>query len=127
MEQRLKNLWLATLFFWALHIVEEMLTGFQNYDTGIVFLATHLGTSTTIVYLVIQAFGVAILILPFFLSFKILLLRIIFSLIFLFEWTHIFSAISGRGYYPGFWTAIPLVIIGLFFWKNSLLRFKETR
>ena len=42
---------------------------------------------------------------------------VVLGIIFAVELTHLWEALASGSYAPGFWTAIPLVILGVLFWK----------
>ncbi len=103
-----------------MHGLEEYRTGFLYRDPLMILFANRLALRPEILFIVVQILLGLLLILPAFLSFRRPWLRVIFGAILLFEVDHIIHAISSQTYYPGLWTAIPLVIIGIFYWKLAL-------
>lgn len=106
-----------------LHTVEEYFTKLYNVDPFIVFSARYFKVDPVSVYLVIQALALLLIFAISFLSSNNKAnkpLIIILGLIFVGELSHLYSSIKIKGYYPGLYTGIILVIIGIFYWKELI-------
>jgi|SRR3989338_5580036 len=129
MTQKLQKLFLISIPLFIAHGLEEIFTGFYNMDSQIGFWfgnLNYLPTSraTFILFQIMIWFMLII-------GYLLLLgpkwqLRLMFipGIIFIYEFHHLYKAISIGDYYPGLITAIPLYIVGFFFWKELIKNYK---
>ena len=130
--QRLKNIFLLSIPLFVAHGLEEIFTGFYNIDSSQVdFWLGNLNSLPTpqATFILFQIMIWLMLVV----GYLLLLgpkwqLRLMFipGIIFVYELHHLYYAIDVGGYYPGLITAIPLYIIGFFFWKELIKNYKLT-
>lgn len=119
------NLSWTTLFAFAAHAIEELVSHFYDADTLIRAVAEHAGIARVYIFFFILIipflFLTAALILamkrsvPPVVSFMILLLCF-------FESTHVIAAISNSSYYPGLITSVPILMLGIVWAKELWLQ-----
>lgn len=111
-----------------LHTVEEYFTKLYKVDPFIVFSASYFNLNQIAIYLAIQ---ILVLLLIFTLLAQSLgqkcnkFLAITLGLVFLLELLHPYDSIIAQGYYPGLYSGMVLVIIGIFYWKELFKNFKN--
>jgi len=113
-------LWLLSIPLFALHGVEEYATGFPHTDPLTLFASELLGVGPYAVFFGVEVMLGIFLLLPFFLSFRPVWYRAVLGVILLLEVDHVVRAIQAQSYYSGLWTAVPLVVIGLLYWKHMV-------
>jgi len=126
-----KKLWKIPL--WSLplfiaHGIEEYLTFNYSFDPTFVLMGNYLGISAQSSFLVFQLIWWLLLIVAIALVKKRILILsqlavLSLSVVYLLELEHIVSAIKMGSYYSGLITAIPLIILGFFYWKELAKRF----
>lgn len=127
--QKLKTiLWLSIPIFIA-HGLEEFLNNFYNVDwsTKLVFGFLNQMSIPQATFLVFQIMlWLALIVFAFLISSEKWRLRLMFipAVIFIVELHHPWSVITSWGYYPGAITAIPLLIVGFFYWIELLRSYK---
>mgnify|MGYP003394007365 CR=1 FL=1 len=127
--QKLKTiLWLSIPIFIA-HGLEEFLNNFYNVDwsTKLVFGFLDQMSVPQATFLVFQIMlWLALIVFAFLISSEKWRLRLMFipAVIFIVELHHPWSVITSWGYYPGAITAIPLLIVGFFYWIELLRSYK---
>ena len=121
---RLKKIFALSIPLFIVHGIEEFVTHFYDSDAwdqaifGNFFgnLSTHGATFVTF-----QIMFWLLLIISFLLllgekwQFRILAIA---GVIYIYEFQHIFKAISIGGYYPGLITALAFPIVAYFFWRE---------
>ncbi len=121
--QKLKNIFLVSIFLWIAHGTEELVTGFYNVDSHVKFLFgfTESFTSLHTAFLVFQIMLWLMLIVSYLLISEPkwqLRLMLIPGLIMVYELHHLYKAIEVGGYYPGLLTALLFPVTGYFYWKE---------
>ena len=128
--ERLKNLFALSILLFIAHGIEEIATRLYSTDSHVAFLFGKLATLPTLqaLFILFQIMIWLVLIV----GYLLLLgpkwqLRLMFvpGLIFIYELHHLYKAIDVGGYYPGLVTAIPLYIVGFFFWKELFINLKS--
>ena len=127
---RLKNIFALSIPLFIAHGIEEIATRLYSTDSHVTFLFGKLATLPTMqaLFILFQIMIWLVLIV----GYLLLLgpkwqLRLMFvpGLIFIYELHHLYKAIDVGGYYPGLVTAIPLYIVGFFFWKELFINLKS--
>ncbi len=129
-SKRLKNIFLISLLLIYSHGVEEIIGGFQYFDSFMVFGANYFGITPKIFYWVFHIIfwlSLPILFLLFHRRKAGLILMTIFGVIFIIELHHPIKAILARQYYPGMITALFYPIVGVFFWKQIFTDWKKIK
>ena len=115
---------ISTLLFIA-HGLEEIVFGFATNDSHVAFMFGKLATLPTMqaLFIIFQITLWFLLIVSYLLllgpKWQLRLLYVL-GLVFIYELHHLYKAIDIGSYYPGLVTAMPLYIIGFFFWKELL-------
>ena len=129
-SKRLKNIFLLSLLLIYSHGVEEIIGGFQHFDSFMVFGAKYFGTTPEVFYW-ISHLVFWILLPTLFLLFRNrrigLVLISMFGLIFFIEIHHIIKGITANRYYPGMTTALFYPVIGFFFWKELIKNWRTVK
>ncbi|OGD69916.1 hypothetical protein A3D09_03410 [Candidatus Collierbacteria bacterium RIFCSPHIGHO2_02_FULL_49_10] len=119
---QLRQYTLIALPFFVLHMLEEYLFDFIETDASIGWLANMFDVSRTSAYWSVQILLYAFLLWMIFARPVSKAWYVILGIIFAVELTHLWEALVGGAYVPGFWTAIPLVVLGVLFWKELFRR-----
>lgn len=111
---------IATPLF-VLHLLEEWYTHFYQTDPSVIVLARYLDLPNATAYLCVQL--VLFLFLALLLALIILrrnasYLGILLGLLLVLEIVHVTAAIIVGSYSPGLLTAIPLIMLGLWYWHK---------
>lgn len=126
---RLKNLFLLAILFFIVHGLEEIFSGFANTDSHAAFIFGKLTTLPTMeaLFILFQIMIWLLLVIGYLLllgpKWQLRLLSIP-AIIFIYELHHLYKALAVGGYYPGLATAIPLYVIGFFFWNELIKNYK---
>lgn len=123
--QKLKNIFLISVILWIAHGIEELITGLYAVDSHVEamfsFVKGMTPTHAAFVVFVIM-FSLTLIV-----SYLLILgpkwqlwLMVIPGLIMIYELEHAYKALAVGGYYPGLATAIPLYVVGFFFWKELI-------
>ena len=132
MTKKLQKLFLFSIPLFIAHGLEEILTGFYNIDSQVAFWFGNLAKlpNTRALFLLFQIMFWLMLII----GYLLLLgpkwqLRLMFipGIAFVYELHHLYKALGAGGYYSGIITAIPLYIIGFFFWKEFIQSWRTVR
>jgi len=129
-SKRLKHIFLISLLLIYAHGIEEIIGGFQYFDSFMVLGANYFGTTPEIFYWVFHIIFWLSLLILFMLFHKRkvgLILMTIFGVIFIIELHHPIKAILARQYYPGMITALFYPIVGVFFWKQIFTDWKKIK
>lgn len=117
---KFQNYTITALPLFFLHTLEEYYFNFINTDALIGWLANMFDVSRTSTYWTVQILLYAFLL-------WLLLSRpaskawyVILGIILAVELGHLWEALIGGSYVPGFVTAVPLVVLGVIFWKELL-------
>ena len=127
-SQKLKTIFLISIPIFIAHGLEEILFGFAANDSHVAFMFGKLASlpTTQAVFIMFQIMIWLLLVISYLLllghKWQLRLMSIL-GIIFVYELHHLYKAISVGGYYPGIVTAIPLYIIGFFFWKELRKQF----
>lgn len=116
---KLKTILLLSIPLFALHGLEEYTFKFYILDPSFGWVGNIFDTTPATVFLVEQVLGLLLLILTIYKPHKVLL--VIVGLIFIIEVSHPIIAVSSH-LYAGLLTSIPLIILGVLYWKNFLSR-----
>lgn len=125
MSSKLKTLFYISIPLFVAHGLEELLNGFYNVDwsTKLVFEFLNGMSVPQATFWVFQIMlWLALIVFALLIASEKWRLSLMFipSIIFIVELHHIWKALESWNYYPGVITAIPLTIIGFFFWKELL-------
>ena len=130
MSQKLKTIFTISIPFFIAHGLEELFNGFYNIDWSVkvmfgFFNEMPVPQATFWVFQIM--IWLALIVFAFLISNEKWRLRLMFlpGVIFIVELHHIWKALESWNYYPGVITAIPIAIIGFFFWKELLKNFKK--
>lgn len=120
---KLKQIFLLSLVLIYAHGLEEVIGGFQHFDSFMVAGARYFGTTPEFFYWISHLiFWISLPTL--FLIFRNkkpgLLLISIFGLIYFVELHHVIKGFIARSYYPGMITALFYPVVGLIFWKQLI-------
>ncbi|MBY0539200.1 HXXEE domain-containing protein [Patescibacteria group bacterium] len=129
-SNRLKILFVFSAPLFIAHGLEEIYTGFYAIDSHVAFAFGWLANLPTLqgLFVLFQIMLWLTLIISYLLllgpkwQFRLMLIP---GIIFVYELHHAYKAIAMGGYYPGLVTAIPLYILGFFFWKEWLKLMKS--
>src|SRR3989344_2731076 len=116
---KLKTILLLSIPLFALHALEEYFFKFYLFDPSFAWVGKIFNYTPATVFLAEQALGLLLLLLTFYKPRKILL--VIVGLIFVIEVSHPIIAIYSYQY-AGLLTSIPLIVLGILYWKNFLSR-----
>ena len=127
-SKKLRIIFVASIPVFIAHGLEEYFTGFYNVD-GIFKFVFQPFESMTIPQATFLLFQIMIWLLLIVSALLItnskwqLRLMIIPGLIYIFEFHHIWKALTSGSYYPGVITAISFPILAFLFWKQLLKEF----
>ena len=129
LSKKLKNIFLISIPIFIAHGLEAYFTGFYNVDSFFNFFIKLFGyTNLNQAIFITFEIVVWLLLIISFLLFKdrkfILFIITVWGLILIFELHHLIKALLRWDYYPGTVTAILLLIIGFFFWKELTINLK---
>lgn len=128
-SKRLKTLFLLSLIPIYLHGIEEVLFGFQYSDSFMISGANLFNTTPETFYWITHIFLWWLLLPVAYMLFQksrlALYLMTAFSLVFIFEFHHIFKALLSMSYYPGMITALVYPLVGIFFWKELVTNWRK--
>lgn len=127
-SQKLKTIFIISIPFFIAHGLEELFNGFYNIDSSVKVIFGFLNEMSVpqATFWVFQIMiWLALIVFAFLIANEKWRLRLLFlpGIIFIFELHHIWKAVESWSYYPGVITAIPLTIIGFFFWKALIGNF----
>lgn len=122
---RLKTLFALSIPLFIAHGIEEILTGFYAIDSHVAFVfgwlqpLLSLQTSFLILQLVFWTF---LVIAYFALRADRFVLTLLFfvGVLYVYELHHLLKTFQVGAYYPGIVTAIPLYVVGVFFWRELI-------
>ncbi len=116
---KITNLLKLAIPLFIVHAIEEYSTGILDLDPLFRWVTMH-DLPTVVLYTAEQIALVALL---FWAIYRPMLwLRVFIGLLFILEITHIIPALAQMSYYPGFVTAVLLLVLGFFYWKDFLKR-----
>ena len=129
-SQKLKTIFYISIPVFIAHGLEEFFNNFYNIDwsTKLVFGFLNEMSVPQATFLVFQIMlWLALIVFAFLIANDKWRLRLMLlpGIIFIVELHHPWSVITTWDYYPGAITAIPLLILGLLFWKELLKNFKS--
>lgn len=125
--KKLNILFIASLLLIYLHGVEEIITGFQHYDSFMVTGARIFQTSTEIFYWVSHILWWLLLptLFVLFRNTRVgLYLLVLYGFVFLVELHHPIKALLAQSYYPGMITALFYPIFGFVYWRELFKNIK---
>ena len=122
---RLQNLFLVSIPLFVAHGLEEYFTGFYAVDSHVRFVFGFLEPFASLqdIFLAFQIFFWTALVVAYILFTKRIWpiqLPFLLGLVFVYELHHVYKMYITGSYYPGVVTAIPLLLLGFFFWKELL-------
>jgi len=126
-SQRLQTIFFISLGLMYLHGLEEVLTNFQSTDSFMAFGANIFTTTPESFYWfshLLWWIAVPILFLIFRKKSFIFLLLALFGIMFFTEIHHLVKAILTKAYYPGMITAFFYPIVGVYFYKELVRKWK---
>ncbi|OGI68833.1 hypothetical protein A3A05_02410 [Candidatus Nomurabacteria bacterium RIFCSPLOWO2_01_FULL_41_12] len=131
-SKKLKNIFALSIPVFIAHGMEEIFNGFYNVDWSAKLMFGFLnGMSVSQATFIVFQFMLWLVLVVFALliASEKWRLRLMFlpAIIYIVELQHIWMAVKTWSYYPGLITAAPLVIIGLFFWKELIKNYKQEK
>ncbi len=131
-SRKLKTIFGLSIPLFILHGIEEYRTGFysDNKLYQFVFQPFLEMSWHQVMFATFQVMLWLLLIVSFLLVASErwrLRLMVVLGLVYVFELHHIWKAVVSWSYYPGLITAIPLIIVGFFFWKELLQNWRAAR
>ena len=127
---KLRTIFIISIPFFIAHGLEELFNSFYNIDWSVKVIFGFLNEmpvpqATFWVFQIMM--WLALIVIAFLISGEKWRLRIMFipGIIFIVELHHIWKALETWNYYPGVITAIPLTILGFFFWRELLKNWKN--
>ena len=129
-SNKLKNLFLLSIPLFIVHGIEEYLTKFYDVYPLLNFKWTEnmFYSIPQATFLTVQIMWWLLLLIAYVLLRRdkgTLYLMILVGLIYIYELTHILSAIIIQGYTPGFITAILFPFITFFYWKELIKNWRN--
>lgn len=121
----IKNILELSVPLFILHAIEEYYTGLTQLDSFFQWASNITGLSVNTIYFGEQVLLIGLLMWTIYQPKKWLLVLI--GLIFVFEFIHLTRAIAILNYYPGLITAIPILILGIFFWRELIKNYKRSK
>jgi hypothetical protein len=118
-NSKLKTILKVSILFFVLHALEEYLFKFYLIDPSFAQVGKIFNYTPGIIFIAEQIFGLALLLITIYKPHKILL--VIVGLVFIIEVSHPIIAIVSN-VYAGLLTSIPLILLGILYWKNLLTR-----
>jgi|SRR3989338_1005830 len=127
---KLRTIFIISIPFFIAHGLEELFNSFYNIDWSVevIFGFSNEMPVPQATFWVFQIMmWLALIVIAFLISGEKWRLRIMFipGIIFIVELHHIWKALETWNYYPGVITAIPLTILGFFFWRELLKNWKN--
>ena len=131
-SDKLRKLFLISVPLFILHGVEEYLTRFYDVYPLLNFKWTEniFHSIPQATFLTMQIMWWLLLLVAYVLLRRdrgTLYLMTFMGLVYLYEITHILSAIIMQGYTPGFTTALLFPFLAFFYWKELLKNWSRTR
>lgn len=126
-SNKLKRIFLISLILIYAHGIEEIIGGFQYFDSFIVYGANLFNTTPEIFYWVshlVWWVSLPILFLLFHKNRLGLLLMALYGLVFFIELHHPIKGLLIGSYYPGMVTALFYPVVGFFYWKQIIRDWK---
>ncbi|OGI63742.1 hypothetical protein A2914_01025 [Candidatus Nomurabacteria bacterium RIFCSPLOWO2_01_FULL_41_21] len=103
----------------VVHFLEEIFTDFASIDLSVLHLSKYFNLDQQITFSLIQIalFLFLAVLLVLVLSKKRIpfILSLIFSIISLYEFSHVYEALKTQSYYPGLITGVIITIVGVVF------------
>ena len=126
-SDKLRHLFLLSLLLIYAHGVEEIVNGFQDSDSFMIYGANLFNTTPEIFYWVSHLIWWAFLPILFLLFNKKrlgLILMTLYGFVFFIELHHPIKGLLVGSYYPGMITAMLYPIFGIFYWKQIIKDWK---
>ena len=115
---RLKKLVKLSIFLFIIHAFEEYYTGLLTIDPMFSRVSGLIKISSVTFYIAEQILLVAFLLWGVYRPKRWVHIGI--GILFIYEISHVISAIENLSYYPGLVTAVLLLIVGFVYWKELL-------
>lgn len=130
-SKKLNLLLLLSIPIYFFHGMEEYFNGFYQTDSVSRFFFQPFQSMNSLqaTFLLFQIMILVILIISFLLlqgKKYVLYMVTIFGLFFIFEFHHLYKAITQTEYYPGLITALIIYILGFFYWKELIKNWRKT-
>lgn len=130
-SKKLKTIFIISIPFFITHGLEEIFNNFYNVDwsTKLVFGFLNEMPVPQATFIVFQIMvWLALIVFAFLITSEKWRLRLMFlpGIIYIVELHHIWSAIKIWSYSPGLVTALPLLILGFFFWKELIKNYRTS-
>ncbi len=122
-SHQLKRIFLSSLVLIYAHGLEEIIGGFQHFDSFMIFGAKYLGTTPETFYWISHLIWWISLPVLFFLFNKSrlgLALMSLYGLVFIVELHHPIKGFLVGRYYPGMITALLYPVFGFFYWRQII-------
>lgn len=124
-SKKLKNLFLISIPIFIAHGLEEYFTNFYTFDP---VLFKHLGDTTKELFIIAQVglIVLALIIYYFLLNRKPgFMISILWGVLLILEFEHLYRAISLGGYTPGLITGLLFIPLNFFYWKEFLINWRK--
>ena len=122
-SHQLKRIFLFSLVLIYAHGLEEIIGGFQYFDSFMIFGAEYFGTTPETFYWISHLIWWSLLPVLFFLFNKSRLglpLMSLYGLVFIVELHHPIKGFLAGRYYPGMITALFYPVFGFFYWRQII-------
>ena len=117
----MKKLILVATPLFFIHALEEYLRGYYLTDSIFSILGEGMNISPALAFILVQVVLLLVLLAGVLFTHRLLLTLI--GLIFAVEFSHVYVALRDFSFVPGFLTALPLIFIGVLYWRQLLRTF----
>lgn len=127
LPKQLQNVYVFSIPLFILHVIEEYVTLYYPTLFGITYRMKNLPQEK---FITIETVVITGMMTAFYLLKKKLIplpLMILPGFFYLYQYEHISHTIKLHSYYPGTFTGIALLLLGLFYWKELLRAFWKRR
>lgn len=104
--------------FFLIHALEEYLRGYYLTDSVFSLIAEAVSISPAFAFLLVQLVLLLLLFVGVFFIHPLPLILV--GAVFAIELSHVYIALRDLSLVPGFLTALPLIIIGVLYWRQLL-------
>ncbi len=117
----MKQLVIIAIPFFLIHALEEFVREYYLTDSVFSFLGEAMDISPAFSFLLVQLALVLLLFAGVFFMHRLLFISI--GIVFVIELSHVYVAIRDLTLVPGFLTALPLILIGVLYWRGLFRAF----
>ena len=129
-SEKLRKIFYIALVLIYVHVIEELLTGFQHTDSFMIIGGNLIGTIPEGFYWILHTIwllGVPAIYYFFRKSKNLLPLALLFGLVFFVEFHHLIKGLMRMEYYSGIVTSLAYPVLGFFYWKQIFVDWKERK